>query len=76
MPRDDYTKTRYLNELKDAMINFVKAWYELEEVFSNIYYDCNEYIVDKYPFHLSFDEIDVYDWRDSVIELIEKEMKL
>lgn len=49
-----------------------KAWLECEEEFSNIYADCNDYICDDYPFHRSFDEIDVDLWATTSIEKLNR----
>lgn len=65
-------KEEYEKELNASMLDLRKAWIRCSLIFGNIYYDCNDYIVDDYPFDKSFDDMDVINWIDKVIENIEQ----
>lgn len=59
-------------ELKNALIKLRKAWIETVSAMSNIDFDCNDYIIEDYPFEQSFDEIDVINWIDKSIKKIDE----
>lgn len=69
-----------LIDMKHALENLRKAWLECEYAFDSAYIDCNDYILgneedyDEYPFHLSFDEVNVVGWIDGVHERIEEKL--
>lgn len=65
-------KDQYEQELKASMLDLRNAWIRCSYIFGNIYYDCNDYITDNYPFDKSFDDIDTINWIDKVIDNIEK----
>lgn len=65
-------KEQYEQELKASMLDLRNAWIRCSYIFGNIYYDCNDYITDNYPFDKSFDDIDTINWIDKVIDNIEK----
>lgn len=67
-------KEGLLLNMLNAVQSFRSAWGKCNEVFSDIRIDCNDYIVDGYPFDKSFDEIDVDEWCDKVIENISKDI--
>ena len=58
-------------ELQNALIQLRTAWINTLHAMSNIDIDCNDYIIDKYPFEESFDDIDVIDWIDESCEKLE-----
>ena len=68
-----------LLQMKVAMENLREAWIQLECVFDSAYIDANDYILgtrfseDEYPFHKSFDEMNVTEWIDGCLEKIEKD---
>ena len=65
-------------EIKVALEHLRNAWIECNNAFSNIFIDCNDYIIgsgendNRYPFHLSFDEMNVVEWIDEVLEKLSK----
>jgi hypothetical protein len=69
---DEHEKAKL--EMKDALEHLKSAWLECLDVFGNCYIDCNDYILgskeneDEYPFHSSFDEINVVGWINGIIE--------
>lgn len=69
-------KEKAKSEMKIALEHLRAAWIECESAFSNIYVDCNDYILGneedgmEYPFHLSFDEMKVTEWVDGAVEKI------
>lgn len=65
-------KEEYEQELKESMLDLRDAWIRCCFIFGNIYYDCNDYITDDYPFDKSFDEIATIEWIDNVLDNIEK----
>ena len=73
-------KTRALAEMKAAMEHLREAWIECNDAFSNIYIECNDYIIgsreneDEYPFHMSFDELMTVNWIDGCIERMEADL--
>lgn len=67
MKREEYEK-----ELKETMQEFKKVWIKCLEIFYDCDNDCNQYIVEKYPFDSSFDEINVIEWCDTIIDKIKK----
>lgn len=70
-----------LTIMKEKMENLRKAWqdcwtaFDLDYAIPKDVFDCNDYIVEHYPFTQSFDEININEWVDSTIELIDKELK-
>lgn len=69
-------KEEYERKLLESIKELKKAWINCLDVFDGGEYDCNEYIVEKYPFEESFDEIGVIDWCDSVIEKVENKKEI
>ncbi len=67
MKREEYEK-----ELKETMQELKKVWKKCLEVFDNCDFDCNDYIVENYPFNSSFDEINVEDWCDTIVDKIKE----
>lgn len=73
-------KMKALLEMKSAMEHLRKAWIECLHIFSDARIDCNDYILgsketeDEYPFHLSFDGVNVVGWIDSCLERIEVDL--
>lgn len=67
MKREEYEK-----ELKETMQELKKVWKKCLEVFDNCDFDCNDYIVENYPFNSSFDEINVTDWCDTIVDKIKE----
>ena len=67
MNREEYEK-----ELKESMENFKKVWKKCLNLFNSCDFDCNDYIVENYPFESSFDEINVEDWCDTIIDSIKQ----
>ena len=67
MKREEYEK-----ELKETMQELKKVWRKCLEIFNDCDNDCNEYIVENYPFDSSFDEINVEEWCDTIMDKIEK----
>lgn len=68
-----------LLEMKAALVHLKKSWFECVNAFSNAYIDCNDYILGddghvEYPFHKSFDEINVPTWVDGAIERIDEKI--
>lgn len=65
-----------LMAMKMALEHLRQTWTECVEAFSNIHIDCNDYIVGGdgepagYPFHMSFDELNVVGWVDKTLERI------
>lgn len=65
-------------EMKVALEHLRNAWLECNNAFSNIFIDCNDYIIgynendNRYPFHLSFDEMNVVEWIDGVLKRLSK----
>ena len=66
-------------EMKEALTHLRAAWLECLDTFGNAYIDCNDYILgskeneNEYPFHRSFDEIEVVNWIDGCLERLEEE---
>ena len=67
MKREEYEK-----ELKETMQELKKVWKKCLEVFDNCDFDCNDYIVENYPFNSSFDEMNVEDWCDTIVDKIKE----
>lgn len=65
MNREEYEK-----KLKESMEDLKNVWNKCLNIFNGSDFDCNEYIVENYPFESSFDEINVEDWCDTVIDKI------
>ena len=67
-------KEELIRCLKDLNENFynVLCLFEKIEVENNI--DINDYIIDKYPFRKSFDEVnvDLFDWIENIIDNLNK----
>lgn len=65
-------------EMKEALIKLREAWIACNDIFCDYRIDCNDYILgnkgdeDEYPFHLSFDEINVVNWIDGCLERLER----
>lgn len=57
----------YEKELKESMEDLKNVWKKCLNLFYNCDFDCNDYIVENYPFDSSFDEVSVEDWCDTVI---------
>lgn len=68
LTNDQREKLESYKRAKIRLRNLREAWLECEEEFSNIYTDCNDYMCDNYPFHKSFDEIDVCLWTATSIK--------
>jgi len=79
--KDVFEKVKALIEMKGALTNLKSAWTRCVDAFSNIYINCNDYILgneyalDEYPFDMSFDEINVAGWVDASLEKIVKEIE-
>ena len=71
-------KIKALIEMKNALLSLKNAWLKCEYSFSNIYIDCNDYIVgdgeEAYPFSLSFEELNTIGWIDGAIRKIVKDI--
>ena len=71
-------KIKALIEMKNALLSLKSAWLKCEYSFSNIYIDCNDYIVgdgeEAYPFSLSFEELNTISWIDGAINKIDKDI--
>ena len=67
MKQEEYEK-----ELKESMEDLKNVWKKCLNLFYNCDFDCNDYIVENYPFDSSFDEVSVEDWCDTVIGKIRK----
>ena len=65
-------KNIFETKLKNAIEDLSKVWNEIVELCYDAEIDINDYIVKNYPFHCSFDEINIDDWKNSVLENIEK----
>lgn len=65
-------------EIKVALEHLRNVWIECNNAFSNIFIDCNDYIIgsgendNRYPFHLSFDEMNVVEWIDGALKRLSK----
>lgn len=70
-----------LVKMKEALEHLRKSWIECNNAFADGYATCNDYILgsveteDQYPFHMSFDELNVVNWIDGCLERIEKDIK-
>ena len=62
-------------DVYDAVLNLKAAWAELSYCFSSIDFEANDYIVDGYPFHKSFDELDVTTWCQDVADRLSRELE-
>lgn len=64
----------YKSEFLKKLNNFIRAYEDLEAIFENDEFDCNNFIVDNYPFEKSFDEYmqNLGDWQESIIENLNK----
>lgn len=69
---DDNHFELYRLELKLAMNQLMSAWGRCNELFLDSRFDCNDFIVDNYPFDKSFDEIPVRKWCESVIDRLDE----
>ena len=67
-------KIKTLLEIKKALTELKTSWGYCLEAFEKCD-EVNDYIVDKYPFDKSFDEINANDWIDLSLENINKELK-
>lgn len=67
MERKEYEK-----KLKESMEDLKKAWNKCLDIFNGYDFDCNDYIVENYPFKSSFDEINVAEWCTTVIDNIKE----
>ena len=79
MENNNKNKVLALNEMKCALEDLRKSWIKCDYAFGNSNISCNDYITgnseeDKYPFHLSFDEMATISWIDSCLEKIEDEL--
>ena len=76
--KEEILKTKdfrlYRLAIQKRLENFIKAYEELEAIFENDEFDCNNFIVDNYPFEKSFDEYmqNLGDWQESIIENLNK----
>lgn len=68
-------KEKANQELREALEHLKSAWRECNEAFSNAYIeDINQYVMGskeegtQYPFHQSFDDINVVDWIEGILE--------
>jgi hypothetical protein len=59
-------------QMIDALEKLRSAWIDCDYAFGNSDIDCNDYIVDYYPFDKSFDDMDTIFWIDNCIELLKK----
>ena len=68
------TKTEYKKQMEERMNNLINAIEDLENLFEEEDFECNDFICDDYPFEKSFDEylIPVMDWRDATMKNLEK----
>jgi len=70
-------KEKALKEMETALRNLRQAWYECVISFSNAHIN-EDYLIGEetelagYPFHMSFDEINVIGWVDAVLERLGK----
>lgn len=66
-------------EMKEALRKLREAWRDCDCIFGDYRIDCNDYILgckengDEYPFHRSFDEMNVVEWIDGCLERLEEE---
>lgn len=73
-------KMKALLEMKTAMEHLRKAWIECNDIFSDAHIECNDYILgskeneDEYPFHMSFNEMNVVGWIDGCLERLEVDL--
>lgn len=66
-------KRQQLLEMKKALTELKTSWGYCLEAFEKCD-EVNDYIVDKYPFDKSFDEINVIDWVDGCLDRISKDI--
>lgn len=77
---EQFLRNQAKQEMKYALELLRDAWAKCNETFSNAYLDCNNYILGEeesetaYPFHSSFDELNVIEWCDGAIAKIRKEL--
>ena len=71
------TKAEYKKQMEERMNNLINAIEDLEDLFEEEGFECNDYIQDDYPFEKSFDEylIAISDWKNSIEEKLEKYKK-
>ena len=68
-------------EMMISLKQLRNAWIQCKCSFSNIFIECNDYIIgnietqDEYPFHLSFDDMNVVEWIDGCLERLSEELK-
>lgn len=69
------SKENYKLKLQEAMLNFKKAYDDLVDLFYDCDNECNDYIVDEYPFEESFDEyqLKIGDWVEATLNKIKEE---
>lgn len=62
------TFEEYKKQMKLRLFNFIQAYADLQALFENDEFDCNDFICEDYPFELSFDEylIKLSDWQYSI----------
>jgi hypothetical protein len=65
-------------ESKMNMINALSAlksaWFQCEKSFSDSNINCNDFIVENFPFQESFDDINVFEWVNSSIDKLQKSL--
>lgn len=66
-------------ELRIAMEHLRESWFECLCIFTDARIEVNDYIlgtegeITAYPFHASFDELNVLTWIDGVLDALRKE---
>lgn len=75
---ENLKETEAKKDIIEALKHLRKAWIECNDAFGNIYLDVVNYYIlgnkdeeNEYPFHMSFDEMNVVKWIDGTIERIE-----
>lgn len=66
----------FMFEVEDALIEFTNAYRRLENLWMNDHnhnVDLNEYLTEKYPFHISFDELEIRGWLEDYREKLYKQ---
>ena len=66
-------KEQYKKALKSAMEDFRNSYRKIIDLCYDSNNNINDYIVEDYPFNLSFDELEIEQWVATTIEKINNE---
>lgn len=76
---DNKEMEKYLNKVKEDLLKFKEAYDNLTGIWHedhNYDVDLNEFLTNEYPFNISFDELNITDWVESAIRLIDSKIRL